>query len=158
MRCQYFKGTSSKHIPTPQQKLLGQFWFKKFLSILKSTTPYHIPNSKYSISGSTVIFWKYLSKMVHHLLDFILLSMTILFQKVFFLSSKKVHFIHKCHRGVKNFSKGGKTEWFSSRQNVKRNGTCLTPELEYINLDFIKWYYPLVFYPPPFPKSFLPHP
>ena len=96
--------------------------------------------------------------MVHHLLDFILLSMTILFQKVFFLSSKKVHFIHKCHRGVKNFSRGGKNRviFKSSKREKKRNLSY--PGIRIYQLGFHQVILSTSFLPPTLPEKFFTPP
>ena len=155
MRRQYFKGTSSNHIPTPQQNLLGQFWFKTFLSILKSTTPYHIPNSKYSISGSTVIFSKYLSKNVPPPSGlYSLINDHHFFKK----SSKKLHFLHKCHRGVKNFSREGKNRviFKSSKHEKKRN--LFYPGVRTYQLGFRRVILSTSFLPPTLPEKFFTPP
>ena len=104
IRSQYFTGKYSNHISNSQQKLLGRFCLKKFLSSIELSTPYHTPNPKYSIF--TVIFSpEYFPP--HHPLDFILLKDDSIFTDEIYFLSKEIHFDENIPR-VKNFWTWGK--------------------------------------------------
>ena len=104
IRSQYFTGKYSNHISNSQQKLLGRFCLKKFLSSIELSTPYHTPNPKYSIF-TVICSLNYFPP--HHLLDFNLLKDHSIFTDEIYFLQKEIH-LDENITWVKNFSMWGK--------------------------------------------------
>ena len=104
IRSQYFTGKYSNHISNSQQKLLGRFCLKKFLSSIELSTPYHTPNPKYSIF-TVICSLNYFHP--HHLLEFILLKDHSIFTDEIYFLQKEIH-LDENITWVKNFSMWGK--------------------------------------------------